>query len=92
VPLRRHPAGGIVVPFVARRIERTGRCRDLIPAPLVVERASQRRGDVPAASTGPSASIELLYELVVEVYVHAHVHMMTQRQAHFAYTEWCMVV
>lgn len=71
------PAGRIIVPLVAVRLDRSQRQFDLVPTPLVVQSAPNQLLDESAPSAGACTTIQLAHELVVELYVHSHVRNYT---------------
>jgi hypothetical protein len=81
-PLGGNPTCRIVVPIVSSGFERPCGRRDLLPAALVLERPSERGGDVCAAPARTGPPIELSEELVIEVYVYTHVPTLTHSSAH----------
>jgi hypothetical protein len=58
---------------------RRERCLDVLPTALVVERTTERLGDVCAAPATADPAIELLDELVVEAYVQTHGHNLAHK-------------
>jgi len=72
--LRRDPGSGIWIPLVLTVCERADTGFDVLPAPLVVERATEGLGDEGAATTPSDALIELRDEIVIQAYVQTHGH------------------
>jgi hypothetical protein len=60
--------------------ERSHGILDVLPAPLVVKRAPNRRGDERAALTPTHPAVESSHELVVQTYVQTHGHTLAHKR------------
>ena len=77
VALCAHPCGGIVVPGVAVAVGQCPDARfDVVPSAFVIEAAADQLGDERTSAATPATAVELVEELVVELYVHSHVRRL----------------
>ncbi len=74
--LSANPVLWVGVPFVADVSQAPKRTFDVVPAPLVVQRASHRGCDERAAPTSSYAPIEIPHDLVIETNVQTHGHRL----------------
>lgn len=71
-----HPRRGIHIPVVPEVGDRPDRGLDVIPALLILQRATDRVGNECAPFALPDPLIHGLYELRIKAYVHTHTHKL----------------
>jgi hypothetical protein len=81
-----HPSTGVVVPIVPGVWQLTECGFDVVPAPLVLESASDQFRNECAAASGPNALIQLCDHVIVKRYVQTHVLMLAHRCVRIAST------
>ncbi len=78
------PGGRVGVPLVLAVRKRPEARFDVLPALVVLERATNGLGDEGAAPSPSHASVEPLHEIVVQCYVQTHGHTLTHCLGHEA--------
>jgi hypothetical protein len=61
-------------------VDRPGGGKDLVPAALVIERASQDSSDEGASPPLPDPPVQFGHQLILEAYVQSHVRSLAQKR------------
>lgn len=77
-----HPPGRVVVPLVGGVGQRPEGRLDVVPAPLVIDAATDELGDEGTPTPRTDASVELGHQIVRQRNVYTHVPRLAHRWRH----------